>query len=55
MGDAATETEVYDFECPCGEGSKGSFVRFYSKQLVTCPHCHREFPLVDMTRIQYQR
>jgi hypothetical protein len=49
------DVEIFDFLCPCGEGKKGSFVRFYSKQTVRCPHCLTEFPLVDMTRIQHQR
>jgi hypothetical protein len=47
--------DIDDFQCLCGEGKKGSFLRFYSKGKICCPHCHREYHLEGLTKIQHQR
>jgi hypothetical protein len=49
------ETEIFYYKCPCDEGVMGSFVRYYSKGQVQCPHCFTYFDLKDMTKIQHQR
>jgi len=51
----STLIDIKDFACPCGEGVKGSFVRFYSKGEAQCPHCGAKYKLKDYVKIEHQR
>ena len=46
-------TDIKEFQCSCGN-TKGSFVRFYSKEMAICPHCQKEYILKDYTKVEIQ-
>jgi len=50
-----SEIEISKFKCPCGDGRVGSFVKFYSMDKAICPHCNKEYRLIDLTKIEHQR